>query len=144
MSNRESRHRLRLLPRGRERQAEGRASLAIPTIVVVVTAALIVGFILTASNRRDPALGAWDDLGVPIITAQPFATQPIPYPDVPRITLQEAVDQQERGEAILLDVRSQLSYEKAHVAGARWLPEDEIESYLDELPRDRLLVLYCT
>jgi rhodanese-related sulfurtransferase len=61
---------------------------------------------------------------------------------VARIALDEATKQVERGQAVLIDVRSRASYEKAHAAGAISMPESEIEARLEELPRDKNLILY--
>jgi rhodanese-related sulfurtransferase len=56
--------------------------------------------------------------------------------------LEETVPKLEQGKAVLVDVRSRLSYDKAHAAGATSMPEEEIEARLSELPRDQDLVLY--
>jgi rhodanese-related sulfurtransferase len=68
----------------------------------------------------------------------------MPSPTVQRIKLDETVDKLESGQAVLIDVRSKSSYDKVHAAGAVSIPEDTIESRLDELPRDREIILYCT
>jgi hypothetical protein len=80
----------------------------------------------------------------PVSTALPLATQPIPYPQVPRISLERAQSLLSLGQAVLVDVRSRVSYDKSHAAGALSLPEDEMEAQVDGLPSDRALILYCT
>ena len=54
----------------------------------------------------------------------------------------------ERGEVVLVDSRSRLSYEAGHIPGAVNLPEKEVESVIGEflathLPPDARLVIYC-
>lgn len=61
----------------------------------------------------------------------------------------EEVDQDEllarlrAGEVCVLDVRPREEYEAGHLPGARCVPLAELESRLDELPRDRCIVAYC-
>jgi rhodanese-related sulfurtransferase len=75
-------------------------------------------------------------------TAQALATGSIPFPDVPRIALQEAKDKLDGGQAVLVDVRSKQSYDRSHAAGAISIPETEIDARMDEFPADKELVLY--
>jgi predicted sulfurtransferase len=65
--------------------------------------------------------------------------------EVPRISPQEVQNRIGKGESILIvDARSANSYAQAHVAGAISVPLNEVASRLDELPRDREIVFYCT
>jgi hypothetical protein len=65
--------------------------------------------------------------------------------DVPRITPQEVVAQQEAGKQIVLaDARSFESYQERHIAGAISVPVLEVEDRLDKLPKKAHIVLYCT
>lgn len=47
------------------------------------------------------------------------------------------------GDAILLDVREPEEYRTGHIPGARNLPQADLASRLDELPRDRPLLVVC-
>lgn len=49
----------------------------------------------------------------------------------------------ENGEVIVLDVRPADEYRHGHIAGARSLPIDELESHLEELPDATDVVAYC-
>lgn len=44
--------------------------------------------------------------------------------------------------AVLVDTRRLASWEHGHIAGALHLPSTAIEARLDELPRDRTLIVY--
>lgn len=44
---------------------------------------------------------------------------------------------------ILLDVRPTIEYQAGHLPQARSLPVDELETRLEELPRDQEIVAYC-
>ncbi|MBT8192921.1 MAG: rhodanese-like domain-containing protein [Acidimicrobiia bacterium] len=50
----------------------------------------------------------------------------------------------QRGEALIVDVRERAAYEESHISGALALPESELDTRIGELPRDQLIVTYCT
>ena len=64
---------------------------------------------------------------------------------MPRISPEELKERLDNGEAILIvDSRSLVEFETGHIAGAISVPSYEVESRLDEFPRDQEIVLYCT
>ena len=82
-------------------------------------------------------------VGLIVLTEQRGVNpNPLPYPNVPRISPAEAHSQQQAGSALIVDVRDAPFYQESHAAGAISLPEDEILTRLDELPTDKALVLY--
>lgn len=64
-------------------------------------------------------------------------------PSIPQLTPAEARDLlASRKDAVLLDVREEWEYERAHVAGSRLIPMGELPARLGELnPEDTLVVL---
>lgn len=50
---------------------------------------------------------------------------------------------EEGKDMVLVDMRDRQSYENGHICGAVHIPAEELMSRLEELPRDRLIVLYC-
>lgn len=135
----------------KKRQRPGRAStgqkqrtsMVIPAIVAVVVVAIIIGAILSIESGQ-PAPSASAGELTQGSTAEPLDTRSLPYPDVPRIALDETQERMAQGQAVLVDVRSRESFDKAHAAGAISIPEEEISARLNELPRDKDLILYCT
>jgi rhodanese-related sulfurtransferase len=64
---------------------------------------------------------------------------------VPRIEPQELRAKMEAGDDVLVvDVRHEETYAAGHIPGAINIPLLEIESRIEELPRDREIALYCT
>jgi predicted sulfurtransferase len=61
-----------------------------------------------------------------------------------RITVNEAKDLLEKGKAVVIDVRNQASYDQGHIRGAKLIPAGEILNHLDELPRDKTIITYCS
>lgn len=43
----------------------------------------------------------------------------------------------------LVDIRDRDSYEKSHIRGAVNIPDEELPDRMQELPADRLIVIYC-
>jgi rhodanese-related sulfurtransferase len=64
--------------------------------------------------------------------------------EVDRIEAQEAKRLVDKGEAVIVDVRSQASWDMGHVQGALHVPLDELEARLSQLPKNKLIVAYCT
>jgi len=104
----------------------------------LVVVAIVVGLILSIEGQGAEAT---QQSNTP---AQPLATSPLPYPDVPRISVAETWEGMQAGQVFLLDVRSRESYNSLHATDAVSIPEDEINARLEELPRDRDIILYCT
>ena len=115
------------------------SSFLIPIVVGLVVVAMVVGIVLSVEGRAPSIANSLQDN-----TALPLNTGSIPNPDVPRISLKETQTKLERGEAILIDVRSRVSFEKSHAQGAISIPEEEVGARLDELPHDKEIILYCT
>ena len=64
--------------------------------------------------------------------------------DVPRITAEELKVELDAGTVTIVDVRSLNSYEVLHLPEALSIPEAEVRSRTGELPKDGLIVTYCT
>ena len=63
--------------------------------------------------------------------------------EVPRISTEVLKDRLIKGEAILIvDVRPFKAFEAQHITGAISVPLDQVESRLNEFPRDRGIVFY--
>jgi hypothetical protein len=120
------------------------SSLIIPIVVGVVVVALIVGAIISIEGGQNASAGPSGEGSAQGNTAQALPTQSLPYPDVPRVSLQETQEKLAQGQAILVDVRSRASYDESHAAGAVSMPEEEIGARLEELPKDKAIILYCT
>lgn len=68
----------------------------------------------------------------------------LPADGARRITISELKDLLAKDEAVVIDVRNQASYDMAHIRGSKLIPEAEVVSRLDELPRNKLIVTYCS
>jgi predicted sulfurtransferase len=67
-----------------------------------------------------------------------------PADDARRITPAELKNALASNNAILIDVRAEADYKAGHIKGARLIPYANILAHVDELPRDKTIVTYCS
>jgi len=61
-----------------------------------------------------------------------------------RVTVTELQSLLDKNQAVVIDVRTAEAYNIAHVKGARLIPEAEVVNHAGELPKDKLIVTYCS
>jgi rhodanese-related sulfurtransferase len=64
-----------------------------------------------------------------------------------RVTVDEVKERMDRGEQFaFVDTRNPVAWGESDVKlpGAIRVPADELEQHLDEIPRDRAVITYCT
>ncbi|HEV7923609.1 MAG TPA: rhodanese-like domain-containing protein [Thermoanaerobaculia bacterium] len=74
------------------------------------------------------------------------ASTAVPNPEdaVARVTVEETRSLLARNDAVLVDVRGQVPFELQRIAGAVSIPLGTIAARASELPKDKLIVTYCT
>lgn len=65
---------------------------------------------------------------------------PVNYIDV---TVSQAKAMIDNGEVFLLDVRTQEEYDEGYIRGSTLIPVDVISTRLDEIPKDKKILVYC-
>jgi hypothetical protein len=127
-----------------KRKQQSPAALWMPVIVGVVAIGVIVAAILAVErNQRLASATAIFPTDLPVVTVEPLATRPPPFPEVVRITNSDLLQRMEGGTVVVVDVRGTQYYERMHIPGSLSIPEEQILDRLDELPRDKDIVLYC-
>ena len=63
--------------------------------------------------------------------------------DLEPVTRTELARRLGAGDAVVIDVRPRREFDAGHVEGARSVPIDELDAYLDSLPVDGDIVAYC-
>lgn len=64
-----------------------------------------------------------------------------------RVTVDEVKERMDRGEAFtFVDTRNRTAWTEADtkLPGAIRVPADEVQQHLDEIPRERTVITYCT
>jgi 3-mercaptopyruvate sulfurtransferase SseA len=123
---------------GGRRPNQPRRTLTPHILVLVGSAVLILAgalLIFTAQPVVAPTV-------TPV--ADEHSEEGLPYPDVPRISLAEAKAAYDARNVTIIDVRDQDAYATAHIPGALSLPLGELEARAQELPRDAMIITYCT
>jgi rhodanese-related sulfurtransferase len=64
--------------------------------------------------------------------------------DARRINAADARQALARNEAVLVDVRPKESYDAEHAQGALLIPLSDVVARAGELPKDKLIITYCT
>lgn len=110
---------------------------------VTILAAMLV---LAACNAVDTTVNT--NRAVNTNTAHPpiAANGPAitPTDGARRITTVELDALMKEGKAYVVDVRTQDVYDVAHIPGSHLIPANEVFKHADKLPRDKMIVTYCS
>ncbi len=68
----------------------------------------------------------------------------IPYPQVVRVSQEDAKAAYDDGSAVFVDVRGDDSYNSGHIPGALSIAEEELENRFSELDPNDWIITYCT
>jgi 3-mercaptopyruvate sulfurtransferase SseA len=66
------------------------------------------------------------------------------YPDIPRVSLDEAKAAFDAGTAVFVDVRGADAFALGHIPGTLSIPLAELETRLNELDPSQWIITYCT
>lgn len=110
----------------------------------LVPCGIIVSLALTACNLAGSAEIVPTAVLSPASTVQ--AGPPQSEAGVPRVAVQDAKAAFDRGEAVIVDVRSQGAYEANHVAGALFITLGAFETDPEgiTLDKEQWIITYCT
>jgi hypothetical protein len=78
-----------------------------------------------------------------VATPQNEALQ-TPFPEISRVSPEDAKAAFDSQSAVFVDVRDSGSYASGHISGAINIPLTDLESRANELPKDRWIITYCT
>lgn len=104
-------------------------------VIALLAAAIITG----CSSNNQPA-----NVAVKGSNASPSNASAPPADNVRRVTISELRDALDQGKAVVVDVRGDAMYNQEHIKGSLNIPESQIASRAGELPKDKLIVLYCS
>jgi hypothetical protein len=110
--------------------------LAIAAVVALLAVAAI-GFALLSDSQQPTS----PSIAIPTVAA---LAQDVPYPNVARVSPENAHMSAMSGEAVIVDVRGQEFYDMGHARGAISLPLDQLPARFTELPKDKAVLFYCT
>ena len=104
----------------------------------MILAAMLV---LASCNAADTTVNTNSNNNNPNTVVGP----PTTYADgARRITTGELETLMSEGKVYIVDVRSQDSYDMGHIPGSHLIPAQEFYKHVDKLPRDKMIVTYCS
>ena len=112
---------------------------------------LAISFIILVTLACNALLPLPEQDSAPTQIIEPVFTQSqgnIPQTEdaVPRVTVEQAKAAVDSGAAVIVDVRSQESYETSHIAGALFIPLEDFENNIEslDLGKEQWIITYCT
>ena len=105
-------------------------------LFILLAAVILLAIASTGCNSRETKASTKTSTK----TDQPAT----PADDVKRISIEDARAEFDGGRAVMIDVRGEPSYKAGHIKGAKLLPYNEIGDRAGELPKDKLIILYCS
>jgi predicted sulfurtransferase len=94
---------------------------------------------LAACNSNETLLSQ-----TPKSSSQTPQQPPAPSDSARRINAEELHKLWEKGDVLIIDTRAESSYKESHIKGALSMPTGTVLSRIDELPRNKMIVAYCT
>ena len=104
------------------------------SVVMLAALALLVGCSGTGSQNGNTTAANSTNTGA----------ARTPPDNVRRVTIAELREALDKGTAVVIDVRSEMQYNQDHIKGAMLIPEGQVAARAAELPKDKLIVLYCS
>lgn len=83
-------------------------------------------------------------LAFAVLWTAPVRAGDQPQAEARRVTAAEAREALAKGTAVLVDVRAADSYASEHAKGAVSIPLSQVAARAGELPKDKLIITYCT
>ena len=100
--------------------------------IVSFLTVVVLAVVLTACNSAEK------------LARTPTPAAPPASDGVRRVTVAELKEMVANNEVLVIDVRNQASFDAGHIRGARLIPEAEVKNHSDEMPKDKLIVTYCS
>jgi len=64
--------------------------------------------------------------------------------DAPRINLEDAKKDFDKGNVLFIDTRAEAAYNVEHIKGSINIPAEAFETRYKELPKDKKIIAYCS
>ena len=94
------------------------------------------------NTRRQNLIWLWIGLGIVIVAVAAFLLLQSKTTAPTEISAAQAYEKYQKG-IFFLDVRSQAEWDQGHITKSTLIPLDELQNRLNELPKDRDIVVVC-
>lgn len=119
--------------------ARRKTQAGFPWLFLVGGALLVIAGIWWGTSSKTEALPT-----ATVAVQQPTEASEIPYPTIPRATVEEVKTALDAGTAVVVDVRGLEYYQQAHIPGSISISTDDLQADYQTLPQDQMIYLYCT
>jgi 3-mercaptopyruvate sulfurtransferase SseA len=112
---------------------------ALPLVLIVIGLLLVAGVLAWLnfrSGQNNTSQGQSQASG--------SADASTPFPDIKRVSLDEAKSAFDSQSAVFVDVRAAETYNQSHIPGAINIPLAQIENRAGELDPNQWIITYCT
>jgi rhodanese-related sulfurtransferase len=110
-------------------------------LFILVSLALVLGVgLLVACNSNETLLAQTNSSA----SSSPQANVTNPADGARRIKVDELHALWEKNNVLIIDTRAEAAYKESHIKGSISMPTGTILQHLDELPRNKMIVAYCT
>lgn len=110
----------------------------------LLAAMMFAIIVLAACNSKDRGVGANAGGSGSGNSATAQSTPVVMSDGVRRVTTVELRDMLDKDTAIVIDTRGADSYKASHIKGSISIPVDQVANRINELPRDKMIVAYCS
>lgn len=107
--------------------------------ILISLAFMVAAGTLAACNSNETLLSQ-----SPKTPGQNPQQAPSPSDNARRINAEELFKLWEKGEVLIIDTRAESVYKESHIKGAISMPTGTVLGRIDELPRNKMIVAYCT
>lgn len=112
-------------------------------LILTLAMMSIIGFAMQTCSKSGVA--SVPDVAVKTDNKMPTTPAPTAVPDdAPRISLEDAKKDFDKGNVVFIDTRGEDSYKVEHVKGAVNIPAGDFESRYTEVPKDKKIIAYCS
>lgn len=108
--------------------------------IIVTLAVFMAAGALVACNSNETLLS--QNPASPTPKAPPGAATPAD--NARRITAEEVHKLWEKNEVVIIDTRAEPAYRQEHIKGSISMPTGTVLQRIDELPKNKMIVAYCT
>lgn len=111
--------------------------------IIVTLAICLAGGVLTACNSNETLL-TQNNAAPPQGKTTPIPGAATPADNAKRITAEELHKLWEKNEVVIIDTRAEVAYKQEHIKGSISMPTGTVLQRIDELPKNKMIVAYCT
>lgn len=99
-------------------------------LVIIIVGILLVGLLAACGGAPAPAA---------VVPPAEIDLTTLP----PLLDVQTVDSLRQRSDVVMIDVREQFEYDEAHIPGVTLIPMSELEQRVNEIPRDKTVILSC-